>query len=70
MEIYNNYNPFNKRLNFVLSPNPETFLGQTHPVVSKLFLILRKRQDLVFKIMINSNKNEYNTIANLFTNCF
>ena len=70
MEIYNNYNPFNEIKNFVLSQNPETFLNQTYSVVSKLFLILRKRHDLVFKIMVNSNKSEYDTIASLLTNCF
>ena len=70
MEIYNNYNPFNETKSFVLSQNPETFLNQTYSVVSKLFLILRKRHDLVFKIMVNSNKSEYDTIASLLTNCF
>jgi hypothetical protein len=71
METYdNNSKLVDSKIEYILAPKTSEYLSQADNVVNKFLLILRKRNDLVFKLLTHAQQNDYNTLSSLLINCF
>ena len=71
METYDNNSKLaDSKVEYILAPKTSEYLSQADNVVSKFLLILRKRNDLVFKLLTHAQQNDYNTLSSLLINCF
>lgn len=71
METYdNNSKLIDSKIEYILAPKTSEYLSQADNVVTKFLYILRKRNDLVFKLLTHAQQNDYNTLSSLLINCF